>query len=258
MEQLKSAININELSFAYNGSLILDKVNANIQAEKLTFVLGQNGCGKSTLLKIIAGLLRAQNGTIKLFDNYSSKLSFAQQSKLMGFLNQQHKAVFPFSVEDVVLTGRTRFINYIPKNSDKQATIQALDKAGILHLRKRNYTELSGGEQQMVMVARLLAQNPKILLLDEPTTHLDLSNQSDLLNLFKRLVNEGMTIVAVMHDPNLAFLFGDDFLFIKDRNVIRPNERHMAWDNGFLKSIYHDKIETISHNGRALIVPQFN
>jgi iron complex transport system ATP-binding protein len=133
-----------------------------------------------------------------------------------------------------------------------------MEKVGILHLRNRNYTELSGGEQQMVMIARLLAQNPKILLLDEPTTHLDFVNQSQLLNLLKQLVGEGLTIVAVMHDPNLAFMFGDDFLFLKDKKVIRSGETMKAWDTEFLKTIYHGKLETIPHNGRALLVPYMN
>lgn len=258
MEQLNHAITATDLSFGYKNSLILDHVNVEIDTGKLTFIMGQNGSGKSTFLKILAGLLTAQKGHLTIAGNDGSKLSFQERSKLSGFLNQQHKAIFPFSVEDVVLTGRAGFINYIPKDTDKVATIQAMEKVGILHLRTQNYTELSGGEQQMVMIARLLSQNPKILLLDEPTTHLDFVNQSHLLNLLKQMVSEGLTIIAVMHDPNLAFMFGDDFLFLKDKKVIRSGETMKAWDTEFLKTIYHGKLETIPHNGRALLVPFMN
>ncbi len=258
MEQLNHAIIATNLSFGYKNSLILDNVNVEIDAEKLTIILGQNGSGKSTFLKIVAGLLTAQKGDLAISGKEISKLSFQERSKRIGFLNQQHKAIFPFSVEDVVLTGRAGFINFIPEETDKAATIRALAKVGILHLRNQNYTELSGGEQQMVMIARLLAQNPKILLLDEPTTHLDLVNQSHLLNLLKQLVREGLTIIAVMHDPNLAFMFGDDFLFLKDKKVIRSGETMKAWDTEFLKTIYHGKLETIPYNGRALLVPYMN
>jgi iron complex transport system ATP-binding protein len=258
MEQLDHAIIATDLSFGYQNSLILDHANVDIEAGKLTFILGQNGSGKSTLLKILAGLLTAQKGNLAIAGKDASKLSFQERSKLLGFLNQQHKAIFPFSVEDVVLTGRAGFINYIPKETDRAASIQAMEKVGILHLRTKNYTELSGGEQQMVMIARLLAQNPKILLLDEPTPHLDFVNQSHLLNLLKQLVSEGLTIVAVMHDPNLAFMFGDDFLFLKDKKVIRSGETMKAWDIEFLKTIYPGKLETIPHNGRALLVPYLN
>jgi iron complex transport system ATP-binding protein len=258
MEQLIKAISVRNLSFAYNGSSVLDNTDIDIETGKLTFILGKNGSGKSTFLKIVAGLLSTQNGVVNIAGNDISKLSFAKRSKLIGFLNQNHKAIFPFSVLDVVITGRAGFVKFVPGKKDIMEAEKAIERAGILHLRNRNYTELSGGEQQIAMIARLLAQNPKILLLDEPTTHLDIANQSNLLNLLKRLVKEGLTIVAVMHDPNLAFLFGDDFLFVKDKKVIRPESSEKAWDIDFLKTIYHHKIETINFNGRALIVPQLN
>lgn len=258
MEQLKRAITAGNLSFGYGKSLILDRINVEIEDGKLTIILGQNGSGKSTFLRVLAGLLIAQNGKLTIAGKDVSSLSFKEKSKLIGFLNQQHKAIFPFSVADVVLTGRAGFINYIPKETDLLATNQAMDKVGIWHLRNRNYTELSGGEQQMVMIARLLAQNSKILLLDEPTNHLDFDNQSHILTLLKQLIGEGTTIIAVMHDPNLAFMFGDDFLFLKNKKVIRPEETTKAWDNRFLKTIYNGKLETIPYNNRALIVPSIN
>jgi iron complex transport system ATP-binding protein len=258
MEQLNDAITVSNLSFSYNSSKILSDVNIDIKSKKLTFILGQNGSGKSTFLKIIAGLLVSQKGVIKILGNNSNNFSFTERSKFTGFLNQQHKAIFPFSVEDVVLTGRAGFIKYVPKEADKTASVNAMRKAGVLHLRYRNYTELSGGEQQMVMIARLLAQNPQILLLDEPTTHLDISNQSHVLSLLKDLVTEGMTIVAVMHDPNLAFLYGDDFLFMKNRKIIRAGDTMQAWDADFLRTIYEGNIHAIPFNGRALLVPFLN
>ena len=255
MEQLNDAIRVTDLSFAYSGSVILRDVDIHIETGKLTFIMGQNGSGKSTFLKVLAGLLPYQKGSIKISGKESSELSFSERSKMTGFLNQSHKAVFPFSVGDVVLTGRAGFINYIPKKNDLEAAGQAMEKAGILHLINRNYAELSGGEQQLVMIARLLAQNPQILLLDEPTTHLDFTNQSHLLKLLKKLVEEGLTIIAVIHDPNLAFLFGDDFLFVKDKKVIRADESSAAWDIDFLKTIYRGNIQSIPYNGRALLVP---
>ena len=255
MEQLNNAISVSNVSFAYADTVILEDVNIEIDTGKLTFVLGQNGSGKSTFLKILAGLLHLHKGNIKIFGKDSAKLSFKESSMMTGFLNQSHKAVFPFSVGDVVLTGRAGFINYIPKKTDLTAAGQAMEKAGILHLRNRNYAELSGGEQQLVMIARLLAQNPQILLLDEPTTHLDFTNQSNLIKLLKKLVKEGLTIIAAIHDPNLAFLFGDDFLFVKDKKVIRADESSTAWDIDFLKTIYHGNIQSIPYNGRALLVP---
>lgn len=258
MEQLNHAIKATNMSFGYKNALILDHVNIEIETGKLTFILGQNGSGKSTLLKILTGLLPFQKGNLTIAGNDAFNLSIHERSKLIGFLNQQHKAIFPFSVEDVVLTGRAGFINYIPKETDIVASTQAMGKVGILHLRNRNYTELSGGEQQLVMIARLLAQNPKILLLDEPTTHLDITNQSRLLNLLKELVSDGLTIVAVMHDPNQAFLFGDDFLFLKDKKVFRAEESLKPWDIEFLQTVYPEKLQTVPYKDRALLVPYVN
>jgi iron complex transport system ATP-binding protein len=253
-----SAIIIKNLEFSYNGIKILHHVNTEINAGKLTIILGQNGSGKSTFLRILAGLLPYETGDVRILGVDNSKLSFAERSKIIGFLNQQHKAVFPFSVEEVVLTGRAGYVNFIPKESDKLEVNRALDRIGIAHLANRIYTELSGGEQQLVMIARVLAQNPKVLLLDEPTSHLDFTNQSHLLALLKKLANEGLTIVAVLHDPNLAFLYGDDFLFVKDKQVIRSAPYVDAWDVDFLRTIYQGNFETIPHNGRALLVPFMN
>jgi iron complex transport system ATP-binding protein len=258
MEQLKYAIEVSNLTFAYNGSLVLDRVNINIESGKLTFVLGRNGSGKSTLLKIMAGLIHNQGGVVEILGNDISRITYSERSRLTGYLGQQHKAVFPFSVEDVILTGRAGHIKFFPGEADKIATERAMERVGILHLRDRNYTELSGGEQQLVMIARLLAQDSRILLLDEPTTYLDFSNQSHLLNLLKQLVSEGLTIIAVMHDPNMAFIFGDDFLFVKDRKVIRSKESLPAWDTEFLISIYNSDLEAIPYNDRAIIVPSVN
>ncbi len=252
------AIQIRGLSFSYNKICVLDNVNADIEIGKLTFILGKNGSGKSTFLRIIAGLLPYKKGDIHILGNDNSKLNYTERAKIVGFLNQQHKAVFPFSVEEVVLTGRAGYVNYIPKDIDKQAAHVAIEKVGISHLTNRNYTELSGGEQQLVMIARVLAQNPKVLLLDEPTTHLDFGNQAHLLSLLKKLANDGLTIVAVLHDPNLAFLYGDDFLFVRDKQVIRSATSVDAWNVDFLKTIYHGNIETIPYNGRALLIPDMN
>jgi iron complex transport system ATP-binding protein len=256
MEQVIKAIEARNITFAYNDSVVLENAEVEIEARKLTFILGRNGSGKSTLLRIFAGLLRLQKGVVQIMGKDISGLSYTERSRLTGFLNQQHQAVFPFSVEEVVLTGRAGHINFLPGQSDREAAMEAIDRAGIMHLRNRNYTELSGGEQQLVMIARLLAQNPEILLLDEPTTHLDFSNQSHLLVLLKQLVTEGLTIVAVMHDPNMSFMFGDDFLFVKEKKVIRQGASLRPWDAGFLETIYHADIETIPYGGRAIIIPK--
>lgn len=258
MGELKKAISIRDLSFSYGNDVVLQDVSATIETSKLSVILGKNGSGKSTLLRIIAGLLPFKQGEIDLNGIALKKMKLSERAKTFGFLGQKHKAVFPFTVHQVVLTGRAGYVTFVPGASDVSVADNVLAKVGIQHLRDRIYTELSGGEQQLVMIARVLAQEPKILLLDEPTTHLDFCNQIRLLTLLKELTASGLTIIAVLHDPNIAFLYGDDFLFVDQGKLIRSPENTDPWDAEFLKSVYGHALKSIPYASRALIVPDFN
>jgi iron complex transport system ATP-binding protein len=258
MGKLKKAISINNLSFSYSDNLVLTDASIDIEASKLTVILGKNGSGKSTLLRILAGLIPYKNGQIQINDRELKTINLRNRAKLFGFLGQKHKAVFPFTVEQVVITGRSGFVNFVPKENDIEATVNAIKKTGIIHLKDRNYTDLSGGEQQLVMIARVLAQEPEILLLDEPTTHLDFCNQIKLLSLLKELTVNKLTVVTVLHDPNIAFLYGDDFIFVKNGILTKPDEPVKPWDAAFLKEIYESELQSIPYSGRALIVPMLN
>ena len=246
------------MSFAYDKSSVLEDINIDILQDRFTVILGRNGSGKSTLLKIIAGLVTHTNGTVKIENKELYKLSNTERARLIGFLPQFHKPVFPFTVTDVVLTGRSGFSSLLPSEQDKQIALNAIERIEIMHLKDRAYTELSGGEQQLVMIARVLAQNPKIILLDEPTTHLDLFFQTHVLKILKSLTQEGFTIVAVMHDPNMAFLFGDDFLFVKEKHIITPEDTEHPWNDQFLSRVYQMPLKSVPTVNRALIIPNLN
>lgn len=258
MGELKKAISIRDLSFSYGDNPVLQDVSAVFETSKLSVILGKNGSGKSTLLRIIAGLLPYKNGIIEINGKELKKMRITERAKAFGFLGQRHKAVFPFTVHQVVLTGRASNVNFVPGKTDVAIADNALAKVNMLHKRDRIYTELSGGEQQLVMIARVLAQEPKILLLDEPTTHLDFCNQIRLLTLLKELTADGLTIIAVLHDPNIAFLYGDDFHFVKHRKLIKPQENVNPWNTEFLQSIYEHPLQSIPYADRALIVPDLN
>jgi iron complex transport system ATP-binding protein len=258
MGELGTAISINNLSFSYNENVVLQDTSIDIEASRFTVILGKNGSGKSTLLRIIAGLLPCKKGEILINGNDLRHLNLKNRARMFGFLGQKHKAVFPFTVEQVVLTGRSGYINFVPKTKDVDISMEAIQRTGILHLKDHIYTELSGGEQQLVMIARVLAQEPKILLLDEPTTHLDFSNQIKLMTLLRELTANNLTVVAVLHDPNIAFLYGNDFIFVRNGKLIRPKEPTNPWDAGFLETIYENKLQSIPYAGKALIVPWIN
>jgi iron complex transport system ATP-binding protein len=248
-------ININNLTFGYRGHSIFNNVSMIIPEGKLTVIIGKNGSGKSTLLKLIAGIYAPQKGSIEVLGKDLKRLSLSERAKLIGFLAQSHYPVFPFSVEDVVLTGRASYIFSTPREIDRAETWRAISQMGIEDLRTRPYSELSAGEQQLVMVARVLAQQPKVLLLDEPTSHLDLPNQVRLLNIVKDLVASGLTVVLVIHDPNMGFMYGDDFIFMKNGSILQPSEEKEPYDSKLLSDVFGIEIKIASSEGNRWIIP---
>ncbi len=247
------AVVIEGLSYAYQDAPVLHDISLSIREGRFTVILGKNGSGKSTLLKLIAGMLRPQAGSIRIMGRNAATLSIGERARLVGYLPQFHQPVFPFTVEEVVLTGRASYVFSIPSPRDREKARQAIAQVGIEDLRTRPYTDLSGGERQLVMIARVLAQEPRIILLDEPISHLDLANQARFLKLVQGLVESGLTILAVLHDPNTAFLHGDEFVFLKDGSVRKPLEGEQPWESSLLSQIYGVGIE-VSRVGNRVFV----
>lgn len=249
------SLQVHDLSFAYHGRPVLHQVSLAVATGRFTAILGPNGSGKSTLLKLMAGILPCPRGTVSLEGRDLAALSGRERARLVGYLPQQHKAVFPFAVEEVVLTGRAGRMGLSPRPADRRATVEALELVGIAHLAARPYSQLSGGEQQMVMLARLLAQGPEIILLDEPTAHLDYANQARVLGLARDLLDAGYTVLAVLHDPNLAFLYADEVFFLKEGRRIEMSPGEAPWDLEVLGRIYDMRLGGLSFGARRLVYP---
>jgi iron complex transport system ATP-binding protein len=232
------AIIVKDLSFGYGEKNVLDHLDFRVPPGKFTAVLGKNGSGKSTLLRLISGFIKPRSGSIEVFGTDMNRLSISERAKKIGFLPQSHYPVFPFTVEEVVLTGRAAYIFSTPTNKDREKAENAIRRIGIEDLRKRPYTELSGGERQLVLIARVLAQEPKIMLLDEP------------LSSFA----SGLTVVAVLHDPNVAFRYGDHFIFLKNGVIREPEEMNGVLNSQVLTDVYGIKIEMVPFRNRFLIV----
>lgn len=249
-------VEIQNVSFSYNKnqSKILDSVNATIRRGKFTVVLGKNGSGKSTLLRILSGIKPFDSGSIKIMGKEFEELSLIERAKIMSFLSQNHKPVFPFKVSEVVLTGRAPYSGYFPSKNDNQKVYESLNKLELLQLKDRIYSELSGGEQQLVMIARIIAQETKLLFLDEPISHLDFNNQIRVIKLLKKMVSEGYSIVVSLHDPNFAFLAGDDFLLINDGRIILT-ENEKPWENKELNEIFNKDILKFDYRNKTLFIP---
>lgn len=250
----KQIITTNSLSFGYKqNQTVISDADCNISENTFSVIMGKNGSGKSTFLRLLGGIIPYQNGSIKVNNQELKRMQLGARAKLMGFLPQQHKPVFPFSVFEVVLTGRASYIQFSPKKPDEYQADKALDLVGISHLRNRVYSELSGGEQQLVMIARLLAQQPKILLMDEPISHLDYHNQIRILKLIKELVSQKITVIAVLHDPNMAYLFGEKFIYVHKRRVYEVIDKK-AWEHPLTDKIFDNQLLSVEHEGKFIFI----
>lgn len=213
---------VNNISFDYDGEEIFSNISFSIDKGDVLCILGPNGTGKTTLIKCLNGLHDINSGEILINGQNIKKLSFKQISKHIGYIPQAHIPSFPFKVFDVVLMGRAPYLNLTdsPKEEDKKIALDALKTLGIDDLKDKEYTNLSGGERQLVFLARVLCQKPDILILDEPTSHLDFGNQIKLLEIIDNLAKSGLSIIMSSHFPDHAFLSSTKVAIMKDKRFI--------------------------------------
>ncbi|MGB9663993.1 MAG: ABC transporter ATP-binding protein [Ignavibacteria bacterium] len=216
-------IKIERLSFSYPGSEkeILVNINLDFNQNQFTVILGPNGSGKTTLIKLIARLLKPTSGKLYLLDQPYDKISAQEFYKLVSYVPQKFYSIYPYTVFEIILMGRSLHFNFLgfENQEDIQKVNEVLKLLEIEHLLKKRITEISGGELQKVILARSIIQDTKILLLDEPNTHLDLKHQIQVFKLLKNLQSTGKTIIAVSHDINLASFYADRLIFLKDGSV---------------------------------------
>jgi len=258
---LTKLVEVKNISFSYekDSPLIFENINFSIDKGDVLCVLGPNGTGKTTLIKCINGLHQVNDGEIFLNGKNIQKLSYNDISKVVGYIPQGHVPSFPFSVFDVVLMGRSPYINISssPKSEDKQIALNALKTLGIEDLKDKSYTNLSGGERQLVFLARVLAQEPDLLILDEPTNHLDFGNQIKLLEIIEQLSKLGLSVIMSSHYPDHAFLAATKVAIMKDKTFIGFGTPDEVLTEENLKEAYDIDVELIQlDNGRKICVPQ--
>lgn len=214
--ETETAIETCDVSFGYDNGIILTNITFSIGAGELVALIGPNSSGKTTLLKILLGFLRPNSGRVALYKEPLSSYAPKERAKLIAYVSQQPVSSFPLSVFELVALGRYPYASRFGSSSaDLLAIEAALSHTDSKHLAARNFTTLSGGEQQKVLIARALAQSARILLLDEPTLHLDLYYQLQILAALKRLcIQHRITVITVLHDVNLAALFADKALLL--------------------------------------------
>jgi len=252
-------LEVRELRFAYRKDLVLDGVNLNLNAGEILVLLGPNGCGKSTLLKCINKILKPFGGVVLLDGKEILKMEEKEVSKLFGYVPQDHKPPFPYKVIDFVLLGRTPHIGLFstPSKRDYEIAMESLRIVGIESFADRAYTELSGGERQLVLIARALASEAKILLLDEPTAHLDFKNTHRVLETIRRLVKErNLSTIITLHDPNLAQRYGDRIALVHNRKIECIGFPEEVITEELIRRVYGVEVELLSTNGFRFVVPK--
>ncbi len=216
-------LDVNHVSFAYHeGHPVLCDITFSMERGEFVSILGANGCGKTTLLRSVMGFLKPKEGCILLDGTDTQKMDERELARKVSYIPQAHNPPFAFTVMDVVMMGRTPHLSrgFRPSKKDRMIAEEAMEALDILRFANRNYTQLSGGQRQMVVVARALAQEPSLLIMDEPTSSLDFGNQYIVLSQVKKLAEKGVGVLMVTHDPAHAVFCADRILAMKEGVIV--------------------------------------
>jgi iron complex transport system ATP-binding protein len=242
------SLDVQKLCFSYGERQILKELSFHIQTGNLVCLIGPNGVGKSTLFKTIMRMLPNYQGQICIDGQDTQGLSIEKMAKLVSYIPQSHTPTFSYSVFDMVLMGTTSTTSVIgkPGKKQRQLTLEVLEQLGISYLKDRSYTQISGGERQLTLIARALVQQTKFLIMDEPTANLDYGNQIRVLEQIKNLTQKGYTIFQATHQPDQAFLFADEVLAMKEGKVLAQGKPKDVITKDFIHELYDVEVEVQS------------
>jgi iron complex transport system ATP-binding protein len=242
-------LQVAEATYHYDSTKTSGFQNINFILEdgEVMSILGPNGCGKTTLLKCLNNLVKLQQGSVSLNGQNISHLPRAEVARSIGYVPQLHQPAFPFTVLDAVLVGRAPHLGLLesPGMEDISVAEEALEAMGIFQLKDKAYTQISGGERQLVMFSRVLAQKPALLLLDEPTSHLDFGNQIRVLRIIQKLASTGLPIIMTSHFPDHAFLVSSKVALMQKGEFIDIGSPEKVITEVSLEKVYNIKVKVI-------------
>lgn len=235
-----SLLSVRTLNLSYDGKAILRDVSFDADRGEFIAVLGKNGAGKTSLFRCILNMQDDYCGEILLDDRNVRSLKRRESAKEIAYIPQLHKAIFAYNASDIVLMGTAADVSVFKRPTVRQETEAeaAMRMVGISDLANRQYNTLSGGEQQLVLIARALAQKSRLLIMDEPTSSLDYGNRIRILSLCRKLCNEGYTILASLHDPYMAASYADKILAIAESNIKAFDYPEAVINEKFISELY--------------------
>lgn len=254
------SIEVKELSFAYGDHPVLHNVSFRVEKGEFLSILGPNGVGKSTLFRCMLGLLSGYTGQVLVDGKDARSFSVRETAKHIAYIPQSSHPIFNYSVLDIVLMGRTSGLSTFrsPGKKDCDRCHWALEKVGIPHLAQRCFHRLSGGEQQLVLIARALVQDAPILMLDEPTANLDFGNQLLVLEQAKTLAREGYTVIQTTHHPEQSYMFSDRILAVQRGRVLAEGTPGEVLTKDTMAALYGVDVEVVSlyHDKARICIPK--
>ena len=245
--------NVKDLNFSYDSKTLLKNLNFSLDKPQFLTIIGPNGSGKTTLLKNICGLLKTNSGDIFFSDKELLKLSRINLSKLVTIVNQNQETPYDYSVEELVDMG-----TYVLEKSseEKKLFLEEIYKlTDIEEFLGRSVSTLSSGEKQRVYLARALAQDTPLLLLDEPISNLDLKHQVTIMELCQTLVTKGITIICVLHDINFALSYSDKILVMKKGEIKAFGDKKII-DEKLIFEVFEQEVEFIKHKDKTIVIPK--
>lgn len=248
---MKKNIRIKNLRFAYRGLQVLKGVNIDFYEQEFVCLLGKNGSGKSTLFRCLLRIFKNYQGEIEICEKNSRDYKSIELAKEIAYIPQEHDLTYNYNVFDMVLMGTTASLkmHQSPGESQRLRAKEALEIVGIQYLEKRTFHNISGGERKLVLIARAIAQNARIIVMDEPCANLDLGNQIRVMELLKSLTTQGYTIILSSHNPEQIIMYGDRVILLNDGIIEQEGRPAEVITEQVLKEIYDREIRLCKIEG---------
>lgn len=251
-----SALELSGLSFSYRHRPVLRDVDLSVEEGRFCALLGANGAGKTTLLKCVNHLLRPGRGRVLWRGADTGRLTMRERARIYGYVPQNTQARAGLNVFETVLSGRLPHMGHRASPSDVGRVSALLEELGLSELAFRPLHQLSGGERQRVLIARALAQDPEVLLLDEPISSLDLRYQYEIMDLLRRVSRErGLTVVAVLHDLNIALTYADQLALLKNGRLYAHGPPSDVLTERAVEEVFGISMELLTVKGRSVLLP---